>query len=146
MKISPVLPAIAMIIPMTLTACGGMHRRGDLDPARADQQLTEHLEDVLDDVKASDAQRARILAIKSRLLPEVTALVASKRQVRQEVVAQLASDHPDAARLHALVDLQIAALRVIAHKSVDGIVEAHGTLTPEQRAPLVKKMRRFARR
>jgi Spy/CpxP family protein refolding chaperone len=140
------LTTILLALPLTLAAGCGMRHHADFDPARADKQVTEHLEDVLDDVKATDAQKAHIMGIKNRLLPEVAALAGSQQKVRQEVAAQLASDHPDAARLHSLVDQQVDALRALAHKSVDGVVEAHATLTPEQRAPLVKKMRRFASR
>jgi Spy/CpxP family protein refolding chaperone len=137
------LPALSL----TAAACHGPHHRGgNLDPARLDKEVSEHLDDVLDDVKASDAQRARIQSIEKRLLPDVAALAASQKEARQEIVTQLSSERPDTARLHALVDRQVDAFRALAHKSVDGAVEAHGTLTPEQRAPLVKKMRRFASR
>jgi len=137
-----------VLLPMALMAAarGGPHRHGDFDVARVDQRVTEHLVDALDDLKATEAQRARILAIKNRLLPEVGAMAASQKLARQELVAQLSSDRPDPARLHALVDKQIAELRALAHKSVDGVVEAHGTLTPEQRAPLIRKMNRYAAR
>jgi Spy/CpxP family protein refolding chaperone len=138
---------LGALLPLALLAsCGGPRHHGQLDPARVDRQVTEHLDDMLDDVKATDAQRKRILAVKDRLLPEAAALAASQQQARKEITEQLSSERPDAARLHALVDRQVDALRALAHKSVDGAVEAHGTLTPEQRAPLVKKLRRFAAR
>jgi hypothetical protein len=44
------------------------------------------------------------------------------------------------------VDQQIEAVRAFAHKSIDGVVEVHGTLTPEQRAPLTRKLSRYASR
>jgi protein CpxP len=137
-------PTIFLLSLLVLPACGRMHHHGALDPAAVDRRVTEHLDDLLDDVKATDPQRARIQAIKSRLLPEFAALAGSHHKAQQEIVAQLSSDHPDQARLHALVDQQIDALRAVAHKSVDGVVEAHATLTPEQRTPLLKKVRRFA--
>jgi periplasmic protein CpxP/Spy len=136
-----------IVLPLALAAgCGGHRHHGPIDPARMDSRVTEHLDDYLDDAKASDAQRARILAVKNRLLPEGTALAQSHRQVSKEIAEQLASDRPDPARLHALVDQQIEAARTFAHKAVDGAVEAHGTLTPAQRAPAAKKLRRFASR
>jgi len=137
---------LAMLVPVALVSgCRGSHH-GELDLARVDKRVTEHLDDFLDDAKASDAQRARLLAIKNRLLPEGGALATSQRQVQREIATQLASERPDPARLHALVDQQIDALRAFAHKSVDGAVEAHGTLTPEQRKPVTRKLQRFASR
>lgn len=146
MKMKRAATLVAIVLPLSLAAGCGMHRRGHVDPARIDEQVTEHLDDYLDDVKASDAQRARIQGIKSRLLPEATALATAQKQVRAEMATQLASERPDPARMHALVDQQLDSLRALAHKAVDGAVEAHTTLTPEQRAPLVKKMRRYASR
>ena len=137
---------LAILIPITALAAGCDWRRRDFDPVRLDRQLNGRLDDYFDDVNASQAQRTRILAIKDRLMPEATALAASQKKVRAEVATQLASDRPDSARLHALVDQQVEAFRALAHKSVDGAVEAHGTLSPQQRAPLVKKMQRFAAR
>lgn len=137
---------ITLTLTLTLAAGCGMRRHGEFDPVRVDKQVTGRLDDYLDDVKASDAQKTRILAIKDRLMPQAAALAASQKKVREEVAAQLASDRPDAARLHALVDQQMDAIRALAHKSVDGVVEAHSTLSPEQRAPAMKKMRRLASR
>jgi periplasmic protein CpxP/Spy len=142
------LPAIAtLVFPALLVAvCGAGRHHRDVDPARVDRMVTEHLEDYLDDVKASEPQKARILAVKNRLLPEGTALATSHQAVSKELAQQLASDKPDPARLHALVDQQFEATRAFAHKAVDGVVEAHGTLTPEQRAPLAKQLNRCASR
>jgi len=137
----------ASLFASTLAAgCGGPRHHGPIDPARMDRQITEHLDDYLDDAKANDAQRARIVAVKKRLVPEGVALANAQRQVSRELAEQLASDKPDRARLHALVDQQFEAGRAFAHKAVDGVVEAHETLSTEQRAPLTKKLRRFASR
>ena len=138
---------IALVIPAALAAgCGGPRHHGEMDPVKMDHRVTEHLEDYLDDAKASDAQKARIREVKSRLLPEGVALAAANRKAGRELATALASDNPDPARLHALIDQQLEATRAFAHKSLDGALEAHRTLTPEQRAPLTKKLRRYASR
>jgi periplasmic protein CpxP/Spy len=138
----------ALLLPLALAgACGGpRHHGGEVDLARVDRRVTDHLDDYLDDAKATPDQRTKILAIKSRLLPEGGALAQSHRKAQQELAAQLASDKPDGARLHALVDQQLEAVRAFAHKSVDGALEAHGTLSREQRAPVTKKLQRYAQR
>ena len=141
------LLAAALLVPLALAgACGGPRHAGEVDLPRVDRRVTEHIDDYLDDAKATPDQRARILAIKSRLLPEGGALAQSHRKAQQELAAQLASDKPDGARLHALVDQQLEAVRAFAHKSVDGALEAHATLNREQRAPVTKKLQRYAQR
>lgn len=137
----------ALLVPAALAAgCGGARHHGEMDPVKMEHRVTEHLEDYLDDAKASDAQRARIREVKSRLVPEGVALATANRKAGREIATALASDSPDPARLHALIDQQLEATRAFAHKSLDGALEAHRTLTPEQRAPLSKKLRRYASR
>jgi Spy/CpxP family protein refolding chaperone len=138
---------LAILLPATLAlGCGGPRHHGDLDPARLNARVTDHLDDYLDDARASDAQRARIREVKDRLLPEGVTLATANRQAGRQIAEQLASDRPDQARLHALVDQQIEATRAYAHKAIDGALEAHRTLSPEQRAPLTKKLQRYASR
>jgi periplasmic protein CpxP/Spy len=138
---------LVILLPATLLlGCGGPRHHGDIDPARLNARVTDHLDDYLDDAKASGAQRARIREVKDRLLPEGVALATANRQAGRQIAEQLASDRPDQAQLHALVDQQIEATRAYAHKAIDGALEAHRTLSPEQRAPLAKKLRRYAAR
>lgn len=64
-------------------------------------------------------------------------------EVRKEVVGQLRADQLDANRLHALVDQRADAYRAFAHKFVDAAVDAHQTLTADQRGTLLNKLNRF---
>jgi periplasmic protein CpxP/Spy len=120
--------------------CGG--RGHGHDPAAIQAMVTEHLDDMLDDLDATPAQRERIQAVKDRLLANGLAMRGARQAAVQEVLAQWKSDQPDVARLHALVDERVDAFRTFAHEAVDGAVEVHGTLTPEQRAKITKKAER----
>jgi Spy/CpxP family protein refolding chaperone len=117
-------------------------------PRTADEisaAVTSHVDDALDDLKATDAQRQQIHAIKDRLLAEGLALRQAGEPVHQEVLAQWNSANPDRARLHALVDERIDALRAFAHDAVDAGVDVHDVLTPEQRAQVTQKVERMHR-
>jgi Spy/CpxP family protein refolding chaperone len=123
----------------------GHHPR---DPAEVTAAVTAHVDDVLDDLKTTDAQRQQILAVKDRMLAKGLALRQAGQPLHEELLAQWNSPNPDRARLHALVDQQLDAMRAFAHDAVDAGVEVHDTLTPEQRAQVTKKaerMRRWAR-
>lgn len=121
--------------------CGG-HGHGGHDPARMAAFVTNHLDDELDDLDATPEQRARIHAVKDRLLARGQALREGRSETHAEVLAQWRSETPDAAKLHAMVDERFEAMRLLAHEAVDGGVEVHGTLTPEQRAEVTKKIER----
>jgi Spy/CpxP family protein refolding chaperone len=118
--------------------CGGHHP----DPARVDRMISAHLDDALDDLNATDAQRARIHDLKDRLVKDGQALAAGQREARRQLVAQWDSEKPEAAKVHALVDARIDALRAFAHQAADAALELHGTLTPEQRAKISKRVHR----
>jgi len=106
---------------------------------RIDEELTE--------LKATDSQKQQVKAIEDSLFAECPALKTGQRDFRKAVLAELEKDHPDPAKVHALVDARIAAWKTFADKVTDGALKAHDVLTTEQRAQLFKKMeRRRARR
>lgn len=118
--------------------CTGHHP----DPARIDKMVTAHLDDALDDLKATDAQRAQVLALKDKLLKDVAALRQGQADAKRALVAQWDSATPDRAAVHALVDARIDAIRAFAHEAADAGLDLHGILTPEQRAQISKKVHR----
>jgi Spy/CpxP family protein refolding chaperone len=117
---------------------GGHHR----DPAKVAAFVTERVDDALDDVDATPAQRERILAIKDRLLAEGAKLHGDRGAVHAELLAEWKAETVDRAKLHARVDERIEALRAFAHAAVDGAADAHDALTPEQRAKVARKVER----
>jgi Spy/CpxP family protein refolding chaperone len=119
--------------------CGAGHHR---DPARMQRMIDSHVEDALDDLAATPEQRARILAIKDRLVAGGKALHQGQGGLRQELAAQWDSPNPDAGRVHAIIDERAAAMKGFAHEVADALAEVHDTLTPEQRAKLSKRMHR----
>lgn len=113
--------------------CGGTpEERFD----RAQSYAHDRLSDKLDDLEATDAQRARITELERALFSDARPLVLSNRQTKLELVSELRGDTVDAAKLHQLVDARAAAYTALAHKMVDAAVEVHGLLTPQQRAQL----------
>ncbi|WP_338864118.1 Spy/CpxP family protein refolding chaperone [Myxococcus stipitatus] len=130
---------VAVVLLSGFAFRGGPHHGHN--PERFKQVVTWKLNDKLDDVGATEAQRQSIHAVKDRLFDEGVQLAEGQHATRSEVVAQLESDKPDAQALHALVDARIEALRAFAHKATDAVLEVHGTLTPEQRKVLASEYR-----
>ncbi len=112
------------------------------DHANFDRFVTHRVDDMLDDVKATDAQRQQITAIKDKLVADGKALHAAHADVRKELLAQWQSDQPDAARVHSLVDGRADAMKKFADEAADALLQVHGILTPDQRAQLTKKLQR----
>jgi Spy/CpxP family protein refolding chaperone len=124
--------------------CGHGHGHGR-DPAEVASFVTARVDDALDDVDATPDQRTRIHAVKDRLLASGQAARAGHREAHDALLAEWKSASPDAAKLHALVDERVEAMRAFAHQAVDAGVEVHGVLTPEQREKVTKKVERWHR-
>lgn len=136
-KLALIASAALAVVLLSGFHGGGRHR----DPERMKQFVTWKLDDKLEDINATEAQKKSVHAVKDRLFEDGKRLAEEHQGVRQEVLTQLESDNPDAQKLHALVDARIDALRAFAHKVVDSTLEVHRILTPEQRKELATEYR-----
>ena len=124
--------AVVGLAALTLTAA--RHHR---DP---EAFLTKRIDSMLDEVKATDAQRQQILAIRDKLLADGKALRAQHAGVRQQLLAQWQADQPDAKQVHALVDGRADAAKSFADEVADAVLKVHDILTPEQRAQVAARI------
>jgi protein CpxP len=138
----PILLALAAVFALLTGFHGGCSPGAHADPARIDRLVTAHIDDALDDLKATDAQRAQVHVLKSQLLQDGQKFAAGQREARKALVAQWDAAQPDAAQVHALIDARIDALRALAHETADSAIQLHGILTAEQRAQISKKIHR----
>jgi periplasmic protein CpxP/Spy len=113
---------------------------GHGDPARMQQFIDNRLASMLDEIKATDAQRQQITAIKDKLVADHKALRASHADVKQELLAQWQADRPDAAKVHAIVDDRANGMKSFADEVADAILQVHDILTPDQRAQVAAKV------
>jgi protein CpxP len=139
-KIAIAASAVLAVVLLSGFAFRGGHGWGH-NPERIKQMITWRLNDKLEDLDATDAQRQSINAVKDRLFEDGVQLMEEHHGSRAEAFTQLSSDAPDAQKLHSLVDARIDAMRAFAHKMTDAALEVHGTLTPEQRKELATEFR-----
>ena len=137
------LGALALVAVVTLTGFRGCGHPDHRDPAQMSAFVTERLNDTLDDLDATPAQRTQLQAIKDRLLPDVQKLHATRQATHQALLAEWSAEKVDRAKVHALIDERADELRALAHEAADAAIEAHDALTPEQRARLAKKVERM---
>jgi Spy/CpxP family protein refolding chaperone len=91
--------------------------------------LTEAQEDLIVEAKANMKQRHK-------------ASRTGRRAAFETVAAELAKKQPDRARLHALIDQQVEAMKKNMHAGLDDMLKVHESLTDEQRAELVRQVER----
>lgn len=136
-KLAIAASAVLAVVLLSGFRGGGWSR----DPERIKQMITWKLDDKLEDLDATDAQKQAIHGVKDRLFDEGKALAQEHQATRVEVLTQLESDYPDAQKLHGIVDTRIDAMRAFAHRVVDAALEVHKVLTPAQRKSLSTEYR-----
>jgi len=143
MKRTLMLAALGISAVLLLAGFGfggrGMHRGIMRDPKKVDSFVTWRITDALNEVKATEQQKAQILAIKDRLMPEVTRLMQERRSHHDEIRQLWLSDSVDARTVRAKIDQRTEEMRQLAYKVSDAVIEAHKVLTPAQRAQLAEK-------
>ncbi|WNG44904.1 periplasmic heavy metal sensor [Archangium minus] len=120
---------------------GGHFGGGPRDPERVKQMVTWKLDDKLEDLKATDAQKQALHGLKDSLFEDGKRLVEEQKGARAQMVEQWESPNPDSRAVHALVDARVDAFRAFAHKLADAALEAHRILTPEQRQQVTARVR-----
>ncbi|MBL8924171.1 MAG: Spy/CpxP family protein refolding chaperone [Myxococcaceae bacterium] len=121
-----------------VTGCGG-GARGE----RAEKMIALRVEDALDELDATQAQRERVQAMTKDSVATAKPLLEQARTARAALVAEWRAERPDANRVHQLVDGQLDALRGFTHSLVDKGLELHQLLTSEQRAEVTARLERF---
>ncbi len=120
------------------------HDRPDLEDVEG---IKEHAASALDwglgKVDADDDQRVRIEAIAFQAIDRLVPLARAHRDHREALVAELGAPEIDRA---ALAKIREEELRVVDEMSavlLDALADASEVLTPEQRAELISRSRRF---
>jgi len=102
----------------------------------------DYVSEVLD---LNEAQQAHLNQIKEEMMEKREQMHANKAKHHDEIIAQLSNEEIDQERVKVI----IAEHRVQMDEMIDLIVvrfaEFHRTLTPEQKAKLVKKVEGFSK-
>lgn len=99
------------------------------------------VEEKLTEIGATDAQKQKVREVAQRLATDGQALHADRPAFREELLAQLAQDEPDAARVKALVRERVEAFGRFADDATDALLDVHQALTPAQRQKLLAEAR-----
>jgi Spy/CpxP family protein refolding chaperone len=94
----------------------------------------------LDEIGATAAQKEKVHAVEERLFKEGETLHGDREPFRQELMSLLQQDNPDPAQLKAIAHKHIEKLSQFADTAADALVELHGVFTPEQRRQLLAEL------
>jgi periplasmic protein CpxP/Spy len=114
---------------------------GHRDPAMMQKFIDFTVNEKLDEIGATEAQKQKVREIKDRLVKDGKALHQDHAALHQELLGLLEQDNPDPARLKALVHERTDAITRFADEAADAAIELHGVFTPEQRKKLLADLK-----
>lgn len=112
-------------------------------PAIMKRFVTSAIDEVLDEAKVTPDQRSRINAARDRVFAAVERNRQEHRGEMDEVLRLFESDHVDPARLAAMRADREGKLKQLGDVIQQAVVEAHDTLTPQQRLVVTERIRAF---
>jgi protein CpxP len=133
--------AVAVVLGLGLTGAVAAYAGAVESPGgkKAYRFISMKVDNALDDVKATDAQRQQVHQVKDDLLEQALTLKTSMESSREELKTQWLSQNPDRARVHQIVDQRMDVVRDFAHKLADGLLKIHDVLNADQRLQLSKQ-------
>lgn len=114
---------------------------GHRDHAMMHKFIDFTVNEKLDEIGATEAQKQKVREIKDRLMKDGKALHPDHAALHQELLGLLEQDNPDPARLKALVHERTEAITRFADEAADAVIELHGLFTPEQRKKLLADLK-----
>ena len=127
------IPLAGLIILGLLTFVGckryGHHKGAEF--------MVDYVSEVLD---LTDVQRENMDQIKEDFMAKAEEMHADKEAMKADILAQMEKQEMDANELKQIADRHRARMDEFIDMGIDRLVEFHKTLTPEQKAKLVKKL------
>lgn len=107
----------------------------------AHQILTWQVEDRLEALKATSAQKQAVHALEDSLFNEGSQLYGEQNTANERMLEFWGSHSPDPRAVHDLVEQRMNAFRNYAHHVADVALQAHDILTDAQRQQLADEVR-----
>jgi Spy/CpxP family protein refolding chaperone len=105
--------------------------------------VTSAIDEVLDEAKVTPPQRATINAARDRVFTAFERSRQDHRSDMDDALSLFESDRIDPSRVAALRGQREAKMKELGDVVQQAIIEAHDTLTPEQRRVVTSRIRAF---
>ncbi|MBL9004701.1 MAG: periplasmic heavy metal sensor [Myxococcales bacterium] len=107
--------------------------------------VSAHIDEVLDDAKVNDGQRQRIHAARDRVFAAFEDHRKKTGGSLEQALTLFESDQVDANQISALRGAHEVERKALADVVTQALVEAHDTLSPQQRRVVTDHIRQFKR-
>lgn len=136
---------LLLILPLGALACHHRNHHDDLTEAEAKERAADHVDDAMDWLDATDAQKQQVTQVVSAAIPDAMGFREEQRALRTEFQKELKAPSVNAT---ALEDLRVRFMKLADAATTRGlrvIVDVANILTPQQRQKAVEKWEKFSR-
>ena len=129
---------LGALVAISVVACGGHGH--DMSPQMMKRLFLGHVDDVMDDIDATDAQRATFEATAEEILAEALEMKKTHKAHEKEMLTLLKAPSPDRDAIKAHIQDKLDRVEDFAIRSVDKILDAYETLDSGQRQIILDKL------
>ncbi len=129
---------IGAAISVSAVACG-MHSRHPSDKMVRRMALA-HVEDLMDDIHADDAQRAQFDALAEGIVNDALAMKKAHKADEKTLLASLQSGTIDREALHTQLENHLDKAEDFLSRSLDKVLDAYESLRPDQKKIILDKL------
>lgn len=126
------------VIAVSAVACGG--HRHEMSPKMMHRLVLGEVDDLMDEVDATDAQRAAFESAAKAVLKDALALKEQHKNHDKALFKALRASTPDRRAIYTGIDEHAAVFEAFARSSVDRFLDAYETLDTEQRQIVIMKL------
>ena len=129
---------VGVAVSVGAAACG-MHGK-HMSEAMMRRAALSHVDDVMDEIDADDAQRAQFEALAEELVDEALAMKAAHKSKEKAFLDDFRKGTIDRQALHTAMEDHVDTVEEFLSRSLDKVLDAVETLRPEQRQIILDKL------
>jgi Spy/CpxP family protein refolding chaperone len=129
---------IGAAVAVSSVACGMHGMKMSEKMMRA--AMEDHVDELMDDINATDAQRAEFTLLSDSIVNEAIALRSKEKPNHQALLAALKKDKVDREAIHSGIENHIDTFEAFLFRSLDRVLDAYEKLRPEQKQIILDKL------
>ena len=137
-KTTITLVVVGAVVAATAVACG--HHARHPSPKIMQRLVLGHVDDMMDEVDASDDQRATFESAAQTILTDALAMHEAHKADKAEMLKVLSAPTVDRDAVKSHIEAKLDTVEAFALRSVDTLIDAFETLDDPQKQILLEKL------
>lgn len=136
---------LIMAIPLGAMACGRRHHHDpNITEAELKERVEDHVDDVVDWLDGTDAQKTQITSVVNAAIPDMMAFRDEHRALRDEFQKELSAPTINPTALEGLRGRALKMMDAASARGLRALTDVANVLTAEQRQKAISKWKKFS--